>query len=133
MSERQAGRELDIEIAEKVMGWPVIRFGDARTDTPFPHVTIEPSTFLSLWRQAGREERWSPSRDIADAWELVERLGLWLIRDEGHWIACQPEPDDVYVDAVTGIIDGHLQNIAAADTAPLAICLAALKAMEPSR
>jgi hypothetical protein len=99
-----AGRELDALVAEKVMGW------DRR-----------------LW--AGRfywsgpysdRERFSPSMDIAAAWEVVERVWQeeWVLRRFlGSWQILDGDP-----------LDNH-RVLASAETAPLAICRAALQAV----
>lgn len=105
------GRELDALVAEKVMGWKDIRFGD--------ETSVSGSVGFGL-PVSGHPRRAFPpySTDIAAAWAVVEELELpfeihsddwhsrWDARfnlDRGEW--CQ------------------------ASTAPHAICLAALKAM----
>ena len=120
MSELKAGAELDAMVAEKVMGWTwhIVRI-HASTNTmtawvrPGHHVpkTIDPGN------------NWNAplpySTDIAAAWEVVEKmykdhkLGMWMD-------VTVPESG---IDAYFGDFKG------AADTAPLAICLAALKAV----
>lgn len=65
---------------------------------------------------------WNPSEDIADAWEVVERmrelgwnLSMWNTHD-GGW----------YCETETKI---GAREFAESPTAPLAICCAALKAV----
>ena len=88
------GPELDRLIAEKVMGWPA-----------------------DEWHQSCNDcTKWSPSTNIAHAWEVVEKLrnimvGPWT---HGRWAACAMQDGDWF---------------SVADTAPHAICLAALKSV----
>ena len=116
MSERQAGRELDAEIAEKVMGCRVVRQSG---NSPW---LVE--TPAGIW---GRVEQVPYSTDIAAAWQVVEKyrvldhhfnVGVNMGFDgkaHGYWAICANGPT------------------AHADTAPLAICLAALAAVaDPS-
>ena len=121
----QAGRELDASIAEKVMGWKRVRWCDWQTDTR--------TSFTYSWHDAvtGKmtelaedcddyydlQGSWSPSTEIEAAWEVVtalERKSLFRYAT-GRYIAC--------------LADGNSLHEGEADTAPLAICLAALKAV----
>ena len=124
----KAGRELDALIAEKVMGWAAthedelyIWFNDG---VPGP-----PKRFCSdidYYRE--NPFFWSPSTQIADAWLVVEKL-----REMGAWISLGAK-DGAFNWDFRGIIreeqDDERRFIAHAATAPLAICLAALKAVE---
>lgn len=102
MEELKAGRELDVLIAEKIMGLHVIQAqnGDFVLDDGRP--------------QGLR----AYSSDIACAWEVVGKLlehAYTAVQIEGlhyHGYKC-----------TVGVSDGF------ADTAPMAICLAALKAV----
>lgn len=135
----KAGRELDALVAEKVMGWEVWGFdGD-----PGP---CRESSEGYIWS-------WRPSTDIKAAWEVVERLGLtvtpvevWFASEYDRaggnpqpgyrWVAWKamecaqviennPDPDNW-----TGMLDESFPPPdQVACTAPLAICLAALKAV----
>lgn len=103
------GRELDALIAEKVMQNPLGR----------PSFEEGQKYFLDLQHY---------STDIAAAWEVVERLGLAIgineVRpEEGKWICLKDMGEGE--GWLFGIFEG-----AYADTAPHAICLAALKAVE---
>lgn len=105
-----AGRELDALIAEKVMGKPW------RKPT---HGTC--CTCQTCGWPNDNDCQCGYSEDIARAWEVVEKLDLfeyYKLRgcDPCWWIACD---DDDSVPLIYG-----------AATAPLAICLAALKTME---
>jgi len=128
------GRELDALVAENVMGWKRVRWMDWKQK-----IADETRTSLTYsWHDANGDMTenaedmddyynptyaWSPSTDIAAAWEVVERLALtfemgWLPTDKGFsW------------DASFGEKRGSEEGTTTyADTAPHAICLAALKA-----
>ena len=116
-------REIDAQVAEKVMGWKVIDDGEDRDD--YPIVTwhegseYQPDRYL-FW--AGEDVdgvEWSPSTDIAAAWEVAEKLTAKL----RYKIAIETYEGEVYTIKPCGV---------SAITAPMAICLAALKAMEVS-
>jgi hypothetical protein len=100
----KAGRELDALVAEKVMGLPPV-YGPTgiKWDGPIP----------------------AYSTDIAAAWEVVERIkgsqpeSTFSI----EWIGTQWRVDFVYQN-----YDWYNEGDQA-DTAPHAICLAALKAV----
>lgn len=108
----EAGPELDALIAEKVMGCALVN-----------HVTPAYSPTCGCENRAHRhyEERLddllnSFSTDMRAAWGVVEKLGdrfKWL---ENGFAACFAKPNDFTI-------------VAAGDTAPLAICRAALKAV----
>lgn len=102
-------RERDALVAEKVMGWTPNGLG---FDTTTGFRTLEMSSFGSF----------QPSRDIAAAWEVVlmlEKMGWDVIISPGSNLGgawCELQSMDE-------------RHVARADTAPEAICLAALKAM----
>lgn len=101
----KAGRELDALIAKHVF------------DMTLRNIT---ETSCELWHG----DKWHScgpcahySTDIADAWEVVEKADLWSLYGsigDGPYRAC--------------IQFGDREGLMTADTAPLAICLAALKA-----
>lgn len=122
---RLSGRELDALVAEKVMGLAPVEwrgdsllYGDQRTGGRVPHYSTE----------------------IADAWQVVERVGLDLLRTDDGWLAMEttgrgeirlPEPVDKNHPCFDGFVDVPIEGAlgwAVAKTAPRAICLAALKA-----
>ena len=124
-----AGRDLDALVAEKVMGW-----GRAHYDYVFWQQTAaEPLLRYcssTLIMRDGDEppnyyQPFHPSRDIAAAWEVVERMNelrkpfsITQSAFMSGWIA-------------EFLADDDFNTIEAqADTAPLAICRAALLAME---
>lgn len=122
--ELTAGRELDALVAEKVMGWHIVTDFDLRPpekhwNNAKGYVCLVAGNKLN----DGREMKgFSPSTDIADAWKVVEKMrerGLDVyLRFVSTWTA--------EFDSVSGDVNGF----ADADTAPLAICLAALKAVQ---
>jgi hypothetical protein len=115
----QAGRELDARIAVEVMGW---RDCD-------PHEVDAFGELVGWGRNKGAGKHHIPaySTDIAAAWEVVEKLGqtrtvkVWKCHD-GY--ICDLTPHDGPVFA------GFVQ--VGAETAPLAICRAALIAIAPT-
>ncbi|MGC4378284.1 hypothetical protein WD019_15350 [Fictibacillus sp. Mic-4] len=109
----KAGKELDALIAEKVMGWKVAYY---------PTIDIF---------EAYDEERnpiilgkhFSPSTNISDAWLVVE----WLESNIGG-ISLESHCDERRYSF--RVFNGTHWIVARAETAPLAICLAALKCVE---
>jgi len=109
--EMPAGREMNDAVAHRVMGWEF--HANAGWYTP------------GMWefnpaRRAAPCD-WSPSTDIAAAWEVVEKLDdgnliFSLLRYGAGW-------------RVGFMDDGNMRGSASGDTAPLAICRAALKAV----
>jgi hypothetical protein len=112
------GRDLDRLIAEKVMGRKV--YGD-RISREAPELDIP--------------ECWLPrySSDIAAAWEVVEKLRdsnfqLTLVTTKLSALATFYTPQERII-WDNSLPEGHTPLKAIGDTAPHAICLAALKAM----
>lgn len=109
----KAGRELDALVAEKVMGWTYRTFPDGACPLVKHWYCGEQYMLMKSF-----------STSITDAWQVVEKLNnLWqghwsLVRVDGEW-AIYENPYD---------IEGYPPT-AQAMTAPLAICLAALKAV----
>jgi hypothetical protein len=103
----EAGRRLDAEIAEKIMGWR--NFHTHHFDGMLTGTTP-------------RDEAWTEvpfySTDIAAAWQVVEKLQYYDAHyQQGHhfWRFITPEWGRIEYSAHT--------------SAPMAICLAALKAI----
>jgi hypothetical protein len=117
-----AGREMDALIAEKVMGWTLGEPHEIHGWMMHGMVTVR--DWVGSTNDAGitHIEKWSPSTDIAAAWEVVEKLGDKFDElergDGGEFWMCVVYPD------------GFIPCVARAETAPLAICRAALLAME---
>lgn len=143
--EMTAGREMDVLIAEHVLKWRKMHGPKADYDGPCESydVLIPPgvSDPFPFYPSRGSIKPWffcrKWSTDIANAWEVVERMPIpfklekcwekaYQIGPEG-WSACWCTDADC---------EGCNENSrctngddAWAETAPLAICRAALKAM----
>ena len=115
-------QEIDRQIAEKVMGWYYWDFEldyegnyPMYTDRNGDRVIVYPCEYTSEW--------FTPSADIKDAWQVVEKIrgsyeckshnGIIVMSDPDGWYVEFPEPS-------------WQENTA--PTAPLAICRAALLA-----
>ncbi len=134
------GKELDVLVAEKVMGWQkehryeggIIRW---RGTPPAA------DRFGYVYTGEGAARQWSPSTDIAAAWQVVEvmtaRMGydnigfLWqgpLFKPEHRYMTAEGYPLGTTCWYVILETDGY-RGAVCADTAPLAICRAALQAL----
>lgn len=98
--------KLDRLVAEKVMGWD--RVG-----------TFQYRDKMRIYTVDGTQ--WSPTRNIADAWKLIEKRMITL--ESGGRVFGDP-------DYRAGVASDGLPGFfyAEAETAPLAITLAALRA-----
>jgi len=114
------GPELDARVAVEVMGWSIV------TVREWDH-----SGQGCWWEESGRyiaEGSWSPSTHIATAWEVVGRMResgwCYIIEQDGppedRTVCCQLSLQHEGKDEGGDLVTVH------ADTAPLAICLAAL-------
>lgn len=127
----QPGRELDALVAEMVIGYrrsfeskdnPGLWYFEKDGFSVKPHEIPEYST------------------DIAAAWQLLEKLSLSIVWDGSAWACANAKEITVSVSANgedtqpvvigVGFLVTDLPTIARADTAPHAICLAALKFIE---
>jgi NAD dependent epimerase/dehydratase family enzyme len=108
-----AGREMDRLIAEKVMNW-----------------YVSPSGMVDRQHKPGDIflndvcETWEPSTNIAAAWEVAEKLKIVVIplSDNKGWAA---QADEEF-DPDLGWYERPVEEWVNAETAPLAICRAAL-------
>lgn len=105
--------EIDYAIGRRVMRWGVDRaHGQPAWNVPVD----EKSGYVFL------QSEWQPSTNIADAWRVLEKFryaagkGVILCDFENGWVC--------------DISDGGEFHRAEADTAPRAICLAALAAVQ---
>lgn len=131
--ELQAGRDLDALVAERVMGY------EKRAESEWLGGFAWISHDDGHWYGVTSMPRFST--DISAAWDVVERLQSdalslgWKRRDfslerkdrmvDGRWYCVTDAvPTDIYPNGYA--VDG------VADTAPLAICRAALKACAPT-
>lgn len=118
---REAGRELDALIAEKVMGWTVDPIYRMYTGAGMRHAVGN-----------NLDTRFNPSTNIAAAWEVVEKM-----RERGDWVNLEGDKEGWMVEVWPFTADDswagggfYGEDVKAkADTAPLAICRAALKAL----
>jgi hypothetical protein len=139
--ERVAGRGLDAEVAERVMGepMPVYTSGDAVLARQLAGDVTRSE--LGCWTEVCRYDegdvpRWIPrpfSTDIAAAWEVVEHMeARWW------WFALEtfPNPHGINDGATVTArfkataMPGQHDGVGKAEDAPLAICRAALKALD---
>ena len=130
----KAGREMDALVEEKVMG------GCAHRDVAgWYHEGPEGDRTLNCGQCHGRPSVPGYSTDIAAAWQVVEKLtGFDTNRDKPWWSVCvfNAQPGQIMavvyqcqpgnrIDDARDVIAGAI-----ASTAPLAICRAALAAVE---
>ena len=106
------GPELAAAVAEKVMGWTAEAL---QSDMP-GGVTVHALSIPSTWR---------PDRDIAAAWEVVEKMAA-----DGWTWNLGGGVRKRFMLTLHDIGKDVVQYSGEADTAPRAICLAALKAVE---
>jgi hypothetical protein len=109
-----SNREIDVSVAEKVMGWTVNRADGRHWHTIAAHVGAEnPGLLVGL-------------DCIEDAWKVVEKMsrkGYTVdVRACFDGYAVNMVPHDLSGDGMTRIVQ------VGDDTAPMAICIAALKA-----
>ncbi|MED4718257.1 MULTISPECIES: BC1872 family protein [Bacillaceae] len=101
-------REIDRLVAEKVMGW-----------------TLKEMTATSAWMdsQGGWTlyQMWKPSTDMRDAWLVAEKLYITVCPQQGA-----PTEMSVWAEINKQPLGNCYE--AFAKTAPMAICLVALKA-----
>lgn len=127
-----AGRELDALVAEKVMGW--YRVGTMWCQGANSYAA--PAEDLEI-ENPPKTKPWSPSTDIAAAWEVVEKIKAVDLRsktgidfpDECMTVAWDRSTKEwaAGFHAIDGYDAGWVAGTrATADTAPLAICRAAL-------
>jgi hypothetical protein len=114
MMDTKASRELDALVAEKVMGWKAERRPTGNLMAILPD---DSRVCVEHVQGCLPARRWNPSEDIAVAWEVVEKMrerGLLLKLHQGNPHGWTAQFAEVW----------HVDL-----TAPLAICLAALKAI----
>ena len=119
-------RRVDMFVAEEVMGWVYMCFSTKPADEVDETMwawtlPIGDQAFVAPWN-------WSPSTQIADAWLVVEKLGKLTGKDVLVEHCADGERLCTLGWHYRGIWMKDIQE--KADTAPLAICLAALEAMK---
>jgi len=115
------GRELDLRIAQEVLGYAVIADGDEYYET-----TPRGNRLLPHY-----------STSMGAAWDIVERMGITLIPiADGMWFALvgHPEGWGSPADFVAYLGKGDYAEGGAAmnRSAPLSVCIAALSARAKS-
>lgn len=111
-----AGDEIDILVGENVMGWH--KYWDERIKCFLWHNKENKSaTFVS----GSFFHDWSPSTDIEAAWEVVDKAVYFELSQPQNY------EDKSWYCAMA--LEGTRTHDAQADTAPLAICRAALLAV----
>lgn len=108
-----AGRELDAMVAEKVFGWePAVNpWGDGRNIG----WNLPPCIPNELERRTWSRDPLPYSTDISAAWQVVEKIGLGIQPCGDGWVC--------------GIPGNRSKPSVLGASAPLAICLAAMKAV----
>jgi hypothetical protein len=124
-------REIDCLIAEKVMGYRIIP-SSIHKETGFEnqgYFVIEEQT--EEWNgQLISQPEFSPSTDIQDAWKVVEKLqDKWNVNvgtanPHSKQMGVAREVDKYYCEMY-----GERNVLEYAETAPMAICNAALKSV----
>lgn len=120
------GRELDALVAEKVMGWTQMTWAKYYSRIPDGDYYKGRRERTKHWHNPDSLEKmrridsWHPSTGLADAWEVQAKFPrVYVERDiAGEWSCEIWDGDDLLVTRMS------------ADTAPHAICLAALEAIE---
>lgn len=122
----EAGREIDALVAELVMGWTKVR----KASTWESAAMIYSGTFVYTIGvtpdQKTNDVIPYHSTDIAAAWQVVEKMRLVGV---SMWIG--PHLDNEWAVQIKPSINNYHEFVRA-DTAPLAICRAALLAVMES-
>jgi hypothetical protein len=117
-------REIDALVAEKVMGWAIHR----RNTAWWVH---KDDVDIVTWRKTANVHEWQPHRRIEQAWQVYE----WL-ESRGLVRVCNGDGDSKDCDFTPLQTRNHpsgeycLESAhGSAESYPMAICLAALKAV----
>ena len=119
--EKLSNEQIDKLVAEKVMGWHWVPFDKSDPDR-FIHLSDPDGMWLDAENKFHHND-FLPSLNISQAWEVVESQRIWSVTienlpDHPREIVCR------FYKPFTGF---HF--FAVAETAPLAICRAALLAL----
>lgn len=142
MSELNPGPDLDRLVAEKVMGFS---FASSRTALMYPkdgerygsHFIEEGGVVVQATMGSYPDfvgtERWRPSTSIEHAWEVVEKMhalghGMIVFKSKNKWV-CHYKIGETDVMHYRGWIYDLTDGTGVGETAPHAICLAALMAL----
>jgi hypothetical protein len=130
LRDMNAGPQLDLLVAEKVMGW--VKETDPNELKRLEIGLIPDDRRRWLKRPGGGWRYFAPaySIDIAAAWQVIEKM---LAMDIGIKVSRMPNNEmwhsTLYVKDEDGKYMATCEDRFEADTAPLAICMAALKAV----
>ena len=123
-----AGPELDALLAEKVMGWRRFDNWSQTMGRERPFFLVGESGVI-VYRHPDLGKSWSPSKNMADAWDVVEKIENTLnfqidnvgLENKGQrrWRVLFSRSGD------------PISVVADAETAPLAIARAALQTVLP--
>lgn len=120
----EAGRELDALVARQIMGWSKWNIISDTGNFPGWFTKIELGQLGKGWYMA--DDNWSPSTDIAAAWQVVERMRK-LGRETQHYYNERRGPWWSFWKPF------GIEASATAETDALAICRAALLAVMDNR
>ena len=132
----KAGRELDALVAEKVMGIELCHHELHETRPTCKYCHLNKGFWQPKWGRIEPPRHYST--DIAAAWEIVERLCNWdvddnmlVLKGQGPDLEKKKWPNGEAAEWWEAEIGGTWGKVVSkAETAPHAICLAALKAKE---
>lgn len=123
-----AGRELNNLIAEKIFGHKVVH-KTWNKGLCHSYTIGEPDYYDSAGEMILHNPVPQYSEDMNEAWEVVKHIGQWKFSLTWEWDIHKMVP---YATAIFDPVWIHRREklFVKADTAPLAICLAALKTKE---
>lgn len=127
MPEQQTLREIDALVAEKVMGWKCHRCIEGKY-----HPIGEHEWFRMTIHQRASGDRpikdcdhfLAYSSDISAAWEVVEKM-----KDDGFYCVTLVSYKDAHHCTIEGADTTVAAHVEDAPTAPIALCLASLRAV----
>lgn len=119
-----AGPELDALLAEKVMGWRRFDNWSQGMGMEQPFFLVGESGVI-VYRHPDLGKSWSPSKNMADAWDVVEKIEK-TVNFQIDNVGMQNN-DHRRWRVLFGWSDDPISIVADADTAPLAIARAALQ------
>jgi len=121
--------ELDLDVATKVMGWPVVDRNKRPDQWPYVNAYSESSIIFAYPKKGHPFKKWSPSTDPAAAMEVIEEMcekaydfmgdGTLEEKPEGKGFLCKAYEFVFY-------FQGEEYDWQPAPTLPEAICRAAL-------
>ena len=122
----EAGKEMDALVAERVMGWKV----DKESYSTWVAITDTYLFFPLVGMTKGSWGNWTPSTDISAVWQVVEKMSeTWefsLNYQDNKYKFLLWKPEWV----TSNLYQARECKEGVSNTVPLAICRAALKAVE---